>query len=575
MYAPPNERAIPTETCFMSTLPEGLVCGAPHGAISTGPTWMKWADSGEWYLPKLTLGWSVLAWSSQVLLQPDGEQSGEPWQFTNEQARWLLHWYAVDEYGRFVWRRATLRRLKGGGKDPLAASISLIEMMGPCRFGGFGRDGEPIAVPHPAPWIQIAAVNQDQTRTTMSLFPGFLGSKQRALSLGVDLGKTIIYGPGSARIEAVTSSPRALEGSRPSLVISNETHHHLKSNEGRAMDLAIKRNLAKSRGGTARLLSLTNAHEPGEDSVAELDYDAHLQIESGKSRATGFMYDSLEADPETSLRDVDSLRRGLMGARGDADWLDVERLIEEIMDPTTPPSMSMRYYLNQVIAANDAYLSPSEWGACKVDDELQPGDTIGMFFDGSLNDDHSGLVACRIDDGLLQPLGHWDPRDEPNGEIDRDKVNLRVADAFELYDVVAFYADVRMWEAYVDRWRDEYEGQLLVPASPTAHGKKSHAVAWDMRGKVREFSDAVAKFEALARAKDIKQNGDVGLAQHMANAKRAMNKYGYSIRKESRDSGRKIDLSVCAIGASLVRWEVRATGALDKRRSTGGHVFAF
>lgn len=530
---------------------------------------------GSWYLPEKTLGWDVIEWSAEVLLQPDGPNSGQPWQWTPEQARFLLWWYAVDDYGRFAYRRGVLRRMKGAGKDPFAAALCLTEFMGPCRFGGWDDKGDPVAVPHPAPWIQVAAVNITQTRNTFTLFPGMLGTKQRASSLGVDLGKEIIYGPGSARIEAVTSSPRALEGSRPSLVIMNETHHWLTSNEGREMGKAVARNLAKSRDGSARSLAITNAHEPGEDSVAEADWDAWQQIDAGKSRATGLLYDALEAPDDTSLRDIASLRQGLLAARGDAEWLDVERLIEEIMDPTTPPSMSMRFYLDKIVAADDAYIAPYEWGQCKVEDSFQPGDTIAMFFDGSHSDDHTALVGCRIDDGLLQVLGHWNPADEAEGTIDRDKISGRVNDVFALYDVVAFYSDVRYWEAWVDRWRDDYGDKLLIPATLSAQGKKSHAVAWDMRTRLQEWSVATEKFEALVRAKEIRHDGNAALAQHIANAKRRMNRYGYSIRKESRDSGRKIDLAVCAIGASLARWDVRATGALGKRKSVGGNAYAF
>lgn len=452
----------------------------------------------------------------------------------------------------------------------------MVELLGPCRFGGWDASGEPIAIPVSAPWIQVAATNQEQTRNTSTVLPGLFGTKEHAKKMGVDLGKLITYGPNDSRLECVTSSPRALEGSRPTLVIANETHHWLPSNEGRAMMQAINRNLGKSRDGTSRVLAITNAHEPGENSVAEADYDAWLKIDSGKSRATGFLYDSLEAPAETSLHDLASLRRGLIAARGDSTWLNVDRLIDEIMDPTTPPSMSMRFYLNRIVAADDAFLSPSEWQVCKVDETLKPGDQIAMFFDGSLNEDHTGLVACRIDDGLISVLGHWDPKAEESGEIDRDKVNRTVADAFAQYDVVAFYADVRFWEAYVDRWRDEYGDQLVIKASAQTAGKKAHAVAWDMRGKVKEFSEAVEKFEALVRAGEIKHDGNTLLMQHMGNAKRQANKYGYSIRKESRDTSRKIDLAVCAIGACLARWEVRATGLLGKRSGKeAGSVYAW
>ena len=538
--------------------------------LAIGPTWSKDGD-GKWLLPKRTLGWSAIAWSAETLLQPDGPDAGQPWEWTLEQARLLLWWYALDDRGRFVYRRGVLRRLKGWGKDPFAGALSAIEFLGPCRFGGWAANGEPIAVPHPAPWVQIAAVSKDQTRNTMTLFPGLFGGKERAKKLGVDLGKEIIYGPGSARIEAVTSSPRALEGGRPSLVISNETHHWLSNNEGHEMGKAIARNLAKSRDGAARVLAITNAHEPGEDSVAERDWDAWQQIASGRSKASGFLYDSLEAPAKTRLNKPAELTAGLIAARGDSVWLDVERLVEEILDPATPVSMSRRFYLNQVTAAEDAYLAPAEFVARRVEKQLATGDTIAMFFDGSKTDDHTGLVACRIDDGLVQKLEHW----IPDPEILRDEVDGGVARAFEAYDVVAFYGDLAGWESYLDRWRDEYADRLLVNAGAKS-GKNAHAIAWDMRGRLQEFSAAVHRFEVDVLSGDLEYVQDAALEQHVANAKRAGNRWGYSLRKEHRESSRKIDLAICAVGARMARNDVLNSDVLSKRKKRGnGRVVGF
>lgn len=532
---------------------------------SVGPTWSRTAEG--WLLPEHTLGWQVIDWSSSVLLQPDGPNAGEPWEWTDEQARFLLWWYAVDLSGRFAYRRGVLRRMKGHGKDPFAAALAAVEFLGPCRFAGWDR-GEPVAVPHPAPWVQIAAVSRDQTRNTMTLFPGLFGDKDRARALGVDLGKEIIYGPGAARIESVTSSPRALEGGRPTLVIQNETHHWLANNDGREMARAIARNLAKIRDGAARSLAITNAHEPGEESVAEADWDAWQQIASGKSRATGFLYDSLEAPPDTDLSDRDSLRRGLLAARGDSDWLDVDRLIEEILDPTTSPSMARRFYLNQIVAPEDAYLSGAEWARNATGDRLTDGDQVAVFFDGSTTDDHTALVACRMSDGLVDPLGHW----VPQPQIDRVEVDGAVAGAFARFDVVAFYADVFGWESYIDKWRDEFGAGLLVNAT-TATGKRAHAIGWDMRGRVAEFSAAVARFEADVLSGDMPHTGHVGLAQHIANAKRAGNRWGYSIRKEHRESPRKIDLAVCAIGARMARRDVQNAGKTREPARAPAYVY--
>lgn len=543
--------------------------------LAIGPTWTKNPD-GSWLLPKWTLGWDAIAWSAETLLQPDGPDAGKPWKWTLEQARLLLWWYAVDQHGRFVYRRGVLRRLKGWGKDPFGAGICGIEFAGPCRFGGW-RDGQPIAVPHPAPWIQIAAVSLEQTKNTMTLFPGLFGGKDRAKALGIDLGKEIIYGPGSARIEAVTSSPRALEGARSSFVLKNETHHWLSNNDGHEMSRVIARNQAKSRDGAARSLAITNAHEPGEDSVAEHDWDAWQKIHAGKSKATGFLYDSLEAPPGTRLTNQVDLRKGLVAARGDSEWLDVDRLVEEILDPATPVSMSRRFYLNQIVASEDSYLAPAEW-AKRADSKakLAAGETVVMFGDGSSTDDHTGLIACRLSDGMLFVLGHWDPS-QSNGEINRDEVDGAVGRAFTELDVVAFYFDLEGWESYVDKWRDDFGSQLLVNAGTKA-GKNAHAIAWDMRGRQAEFSGAVKRFHADVVDKDgaPMHDGNKALAQHIANAKRAGNRWGYSIRKEHRESARKIDLAVCAIGARMARNDVINSGVMTKRKRRGkGRVAGF
>lgn len=545
-------------------------------AVTIGPSWAK-SEDGKWSLPTLTLGWDVIQWADDNLLQPDGPDAGEKWRWTDEQARLLLWWYAVDDQGRFVYRRGTLRRLKGWGKDPFAAALAAVELLGPCRFGGF-RGGEPVAVPHPAPWIQVAAVSKDQTRNTMSLFPGLFGSKQRAKRLGVDLGKEIIYSDAGGRIESVTSSPRALEGGRPTFVILNETQHWLSNNEGHSMAEAVARNLAKIRDGAARALSITNAHEPGEDSVAEREWDAWLKIDTGKSRATGVLYDSREAPPDTDLKDPDSLALGIRAARGDSVWLDVERLVAEVYDPRTPPSMARRFYLNQVVAAEDAWLAPHEWGAAAAPDLfVADGEDVALFFDGGRSDDATGIVGCRISDGHVFTVGVWEKPDGPAGdgwEVDRDDVDRVMQATVDRFKVRALYCDVALWESYVDAWRDRWADRLDVWAT-TGAGKRGHATAWDMRSRGSEFTQAAERFAADVAAGDLTHDGDAVLTRHVLNARRAPNRFGVSLRKEHRESTRKIDLAVCAVGARMARRDVLSVAANTTTRRRTGAVYGF
>jgi len=65
--------------------------------------------------PKHTLGWDILEWSAEYLLQPDGPDAGQPWIFTDEQMRLLLRIYEIDDEGKFRYRRIIIRRIKGWG----------------------------------------------------------------------------------------------------------------------------------------------------------------------------------------------------------------------------------------------------------------------------------------------------------------------------------------------------------------------------------------------------------------------------------------------------------------------------
>ena len=311
-----------------------------------------------------TLGWPILEWSANYLLQPDGPDAGEPWVYTEEQMKILLRMYEIDDTGTFKWRRIVLRRMKGWGKDPFTASLALVELCGPCRFGGWDADGFPIAVPHPAPWVQIAAVSQDQTNNTTRVFPGMI-SKQLKTDYGLDIGKTIIYAHhGKGQIEAVTSSPRALEGGRTTFTIANETHQWVKSNEGQEMMNVALRNAGKARDGSSRVVEITNAHLPLEGSVAE---EAFNSYNAGTHLLAGIYYDSLEAPHiEIDTKDPENealVKKMVECAKGDSWWINPDRLYLEMQDPQVTVSMGYRFYFNIPKRLEEDFLKEGSWEA--------------------------------------------------------------------------------------------------------------------------------------------------------------------------------------------------------------------
>lgn len=527
--------------------------------VVVGPTWQR--ENDQWVLPERTLGWQVLQWTAEYLRQPDGPDAGERWRYTDEQARFVLWWFAVDEDGRFIYRNGMLRRAKGWGKDPVAATLAAAEFVGPCRFDGWDANGDPVAAPHFSSWVLIAAVSKDQTRNTMTLFPA-LFSDELVEAHGIDLGKEITYADrGRRRLEAVTSSPRALEGARGTFTLKNETQHWLRNNEGHAMAEVIARNATKARDASARVLGIANAHEPGEDSDAEHDFEAWQAIEQGRTRTKGFFYDSIEAPPDTDLADEEQLRRGLEIARGDSTWLNVDRHVEEIYDPRNAPATSRRFYLNQLIAAEDAWVAPTEYDALEEHSEVEPGSEITLGFDGSKTSDHSVLQGCRVSDGYVFTIEVWDPV-EYGDEIPRELIDGAVQEARRTYRVAAFFSDLHPFESYVDKWAEEFGNDLAVKAST------KHPIAWDMRARPKEATVEIERLHDEIVEAAFRHDGNPRVRQHFHNARRRPNRWGVTVGKEHRESPRKIDAVPATMLARTARRLVLASPR--RRRSYSG-----
>jgi hypothetical protein len=471
-----------------------------------GPSWQY--DNG-WVLPRFTLGWRVLAWCGLWLT----DKNGRPWQFTAEQARFVLWFFALDpESGDFLYHSAVLQRLKGWGKDPLAAALSVAGMFADVTFDRWDGD-VPVGREEPAAWIQLVAVSQEQTQNTMKLFPSLIPAETRRF-YGVQVGKLNVWGLGDTRqIQAITANPLSIEGKRPTLVVRNETQNWITANGGHEMAGAIEGNAAKSEGGAARMLDICNAYRPGQDSVGQRVREGweKSQGDSPEVLDFGLLYDSLEAPPDAPLS-AEAAPSVVDAIRGDATWMSTKRIVASILNPANPASESRRKWYNQITAAEDARFDPNDVKRAMVlaGDGIADGDEVVIFGDGSKSDDATGLVAVRLSDGFAQVLHVQQPR---KGEVvDRDAVDHAVIDAFDRFTVLGFWfdpshakdddaeGDSRFWWPLCDEWMARYGRRLKMWAVKS--GSSRHAVAWDMSSTTRQavFVPAVEQLEADLKA---------------------------------------------------------------------------
>jgi hypothetical protein len=534
----------------------------------------------------------VLAWIEWFCVHGPGDVEGRPLDprrgadalpLDDELAGLVLDCYCHGTEGRRLYDTVFLSRAKGRSKSELAAFFGLAESFGPVRFAGWAeggetfrwRDfvyrygpGEPMGRAVTYPFIRCLATEEGQVGHTydniyFNLTDGPLGEDLPKDAAGI----TRVYLPHGGEIRPSTASSAAKDGGKETLATFDEPHLY-RHPELRRMYKTVDRNLRKRRDSQPWALLTSTMYQPGEDSVAEALHKRAKLIREGKTRETRLLFDHREAPADVDLTDMDAMVEALREVYGPfADALDLRGIVEaEFWNVEKDIEDSRRYFFNQPTAAVDAWTTHPDWEACAHPElPLEDDETIGLFFDGSISDDATGLIGCRMSDGHLGTLGCWEKPQGPQGEdwrVDRVDVDRTVRAVFERFDVVGFFADVREFEQYVDGWAQDFGQQLLVEATI---GKYRHAVAFDMRHRVQEFTQAAERLLIDINQRAITHDGDPRLARHVLNARRAPNRYGVSISKTGRESPDKIDLAVCAIGARLVRRLVLASPAWAKR----------
>lgn len=184
---------------------------------------LPWPDDQELKLDLLdnSLGPALIDWAEWRTDEPGLlNDEGEPWRFTDGQARFLILWYAFDEDGRFIYRRGIRRGSKGTGKDPFAAAMCCMELLGPSQLWWDGVQW--VGKRHDLPLVQIASNSEAQSKALLRVANSMLGSEAVDF-YQLDKGQTATYiKGGGARMEVLTASERSAEGNPATFCVLNE-----------------------------------------------------------------------------------------------------------------------------------------------------------------------------------------------------------------------------------------------------------------------------------------------------------------------------------------------------------------
>lgn len=505
-----------------------------------------------------SLGYEVIDWLTEYACHGPGDVQGQPLDFVADQemADHIIECYRIDEKtGRRVYDEAVLSRAKGRAKSEIAGLIVVAEAFGPVRFDGWNADGLPVGMPVTSPLIKCLATEEGQAGNTFENV-AFIASEwgkdmhpeiyEGASGVRLYQSATAIYLPYGGEIRACTSGAASKDGGKETHVVADETHLYV-LRELKSMYATIARNLGKRKIAQPWLHQTSTAYKPGEGSVFE---ETLTRYRKGELSPRVYV-NHREAKDKIDLDDRKRTMRQLVYVYGDsAPWQDLERKYEERNDPRIYEDETefVRYALNRPEAGKDVWLAKDIIERQTRDDQITPGDAVALGFDGSLNTDATALIASRMSDGFIFPIGIWTP---PTGraanfwEVPRLEVLAAIREAFETYKVTRLYADPHEWRSDIDTLAEEFGNERVIPWATSQYTQMHHALdrlRTDLMKKVDDDGGLV--FLAA----------DGVLINHFENAYVARRGRLRLIRKEHASSERKIDAAV----AATLAYEARA-----------------
>jgi len=454
----------------------------------------------------------------QLVLEDGGPMLLEPFQ----------HTMLVDYFDGV---RETLVLLsKKNGKTTLLAALALFHLL-------LVDDAECV----------IAAASRDQATILYDQAGGFVRRTP-------ELQQRVIAKRGyreirslrdSGRIRVLAADVDTADGVIPTLALVDEMHRH----KSAALYGVFRDGLGPRNG---QMLTISTAGD-NEQSALGMMRAAALRLPHVQRGGDGYTYahssDGSYALHEWALdksADVNDMR--LVKGVNPASWQTLDVLRQRHDSPSMLPWQWARFACGIWMAAEEYWLDSVDWHNGETLESLLPNDRVALGFDGSRFGDATALVACRIDDGLVQLLDVWQrPDSAPDDwEVPAGEVDACVAAAMETYRVVRGYFDPPLWQSEIDEWARQFGESVVM----RFHTNRSRMIG------------AVERFRTDIAANKIPHVFDERLSAHVLNAQMREVRNGYYLTK-TRAGNVKIDAAVAAVLAYEARCDAVASGASD------------
>ena len=460
--------------------------------------------------PPTTDGPVVAEFIQETVTISKGSRAGEPLQLRPWQTRLLDDLFEVRPDGLRRYRQGLIGLPRKNGKSAIGSGLAL--------FGLFDEPGAE---------VYSCAGDKDQARI---VFQEARRSVEASplLSDRLKCYRDAIENKATMGVYRVLSSeaPRQ-EGLNPSLVIFDELH--VQPND----ELWNVMNQGSGTRDQPLILAITTAgvktDSTGGDSTCFRLWQYGQRVQSGEIEDPAFFFRWWGAPDGADYRDP-AVWAAANPALG--DYLNLEDLEGGVR--RIPENEFRTKRLNQWVSTSSAWLPQGAWDACKVEGSIPDGADVVLGFDGSYNNDSTGIVAASIGETPhIDVVKAWEKADhaDPAWTVPIEDVEQAIRDACRRWNVKQIVCDTYRWARSFQILEGEGLPMLEFPQNAV------------------RMTPATQRFYEAVMNDGLTHSGDPRLARHLGNAVLKTSARGAQLAKESKGSPRKIDLAVCAVMA--------------------------
>ena len=454
-----------------------------------------------------------------------GPAAGRAFELEDWQRAFVDEFYKRDEEGRRIYRLGVLGVPRGNGKSPLAAGLGLYELL-------TRRD---------SPDVFCAAGSREQARIVFNFARSFV--ETGPLLDVVRVGRNeLIYPDGTGSMRVVSADGSLQFGHSVSCAIVDEAHVFATQKHQdlwEAFETALHKRL------DSFLLAITTAGSDRtsllgrlvESSLAQLSLerpDSGLTV--GRDEENGVLL-WWYAAPDTAELDDEATWR----AANPASWVDLRDLRRQRNSPGTSESAFRRLHLNQWTHAEDVWITPARWAACRSEEEIPERAEVFVGVDASFSGDATAVAwAWKNDEGTILVRAHiWSALEETPAHVHvaGGHINLEAVEDF----ITALGQRYRVREAVYDPAFFARSAELLSARGLTV-------ASLDQRSA--PMREAWSQFYEAVNAGALAHEGDAILTAHVLNAAAHVDPAGHWKVRKIKQSHKIDGLVACVIAYS-------------------------